>query len=116
VWALRSAWDAINPQLTSRLVAGGYRFSTVRAVPTADGGTLDCLESQDAVVHKAAPKALEGQLLPRLSRRCFHLRDRGGLKQAVQQARHLVAGSRYPFVARSDARGYYAQVLQTLGL
>ena len=68
-WALRSAWDAINPQLTSRLVAGGYRFSTVRAVPTADGGTLECLESQDAVVHKAAAKALEGQLLPRLSRR-----------------------------------------------
>jgi RNA-directed DNA polymerase len=113
VWHVRSEWARISPRLTARLSAGAYRLSTVRAIATDESGLLECLESQDAVVHKAAALALEGQLLPRLSRRCFHLRGRGGIKRAVQRARHLVAGGRYLFVARSDARGYYAHIRHT---
>lgn len=62
----------------------------------------------DALVLKCLALALEN-VLP-VSNLCEHVRGHGGGKASVLSAhRHLTAG-RYPFVCRTDIRGYYGQI------
>jgi hypothetical protein len=51
--------------------------------------------------------------LYRLSEHCYHLPGHGGCKGAVVAVREALANGRYPFVLRSDARGYYANIGHT---
>ena len=41
---------------------------------------------------------------------CYHLKGRGGIKQATQELRNLLDTGKYPYVIRSDAKGYYAHI------
>ena len=45
-----------------------------------------------------------------VSRKCYHLKGRGGAAGALEEIRRLLHEGRYRFVARSDARRYYASI------
>ena len=113
VWHLRWNWPTRQPIVQENLRCGRHRLSPVRVVATPEGERLECWEPEDALVLKAAALALEERLLPQLSASCYHLRGRGGVKGAVQQTAHLLRSGTYRFVARSDAKGYYANIHHT---
>jgi len=45
-----------------------------------------------------------------LGSRCYHLKGRGGIKEATQDLRSYIASDDYPYIIRSDAKGYYAHI------
>jgi len=61
---------------------------------------------------------LNEQLLQRLHSKeerhigseCYHLKGCGGIKKATQDVKKLLSSSQYPYVIRSDAKGYYAHI------
>jgi hypothetical protein len=82
-------------------------------VLTTAGERLECWEPQDALILKMVSQRLEPLLLPHLSRHCHHLKGRGGVKRAVHSVRQALLTGDYPDVARSDAKGYYANIQHT---
>lgn len=40
----------------------------------------------------------------------FHLKGRGGIKQATLEVTQLLADGKYPYIIRSNAKGYYASI------
>lgn len=96
---------------TALTIPGGHRLSPVslRHVRGSER-MVECWEAVDAWILKALALLLTPILGARLSRRCFHLPGRGGGKGAVRALREAIATGRYHFVARSDARGYYAGI------
>ncbi|ECZ3345904.1 hypothetical protein F7I80_21510 [Salmonella enterica] len=55
----------------------------------------------------------EASVLP-VSRWCEHLRGHGGGRASVRQTHARLLSGRYPFVFRTDIRGYYARISKTL--
>ena len=115
-WLFQSVHGAAKVALikrTRRALAtpGGYRLSPVslRRVRRCQS-LVECWEAEDAWVLKALALMLTPILCRVLSRHCYHLPGRGGAKGAVRAVREAVASGRYGFVARSDARGYYANI------
>jgi len=61
---------------------------------------------------------LNKQLLQRLHSKeerhvgseCYHLKGCGGINKATQDVKKLLSSSQYPYVIRSDAKGYYAHI------
>jgi len=61
---------------------------------------------------------LNEQLLQRLHSKeerhigseCYHLKGCGGINKATQDVKKLLSSSQYPYVIRSDAKGYYAHI------
>ncbi|EBO9885165.1 hypothetical protein EF60_23605 [Salmonella enterica] len=49
-----------------------------------------------------------------VSRWCEHLRGHGGGRASVRQTHARLLSGRYPFVFRTDIRGYYARISKTL--
>ena len=41
---------------------------------------------------------------------CYHLKGRGGIPKALCDLQSLISSERYRYVARSDAKGYYAHI------
>lgn len=41
---------------------------------------------------------------------CYHLKGRGGVKKAIKDLQTLLDCGDYPYVIRSDAKGYYAHI------
>ena len=115
VWHFRWNWNTWKPQLLAHLRASGpgYRLSPVPRVLTAAGERLECWEPQDALILKLVSQRLEPLLLPHLSRHCHHLKGRGGVKRAVHSIRQVLLTGQYTYVARSDAKGYYANIQHT---
>ncbi|MGK0185781.1 MAG: RNA-directed DNA polymerase [Verrucomicrobiales bacterium] len=107
VWKSPDVLRALGNALRS---PGGHRLSPVGVVETAQGERLECWEAIDALVLKALALLLTPFLTRHLSPRCFHLPGRGGAKGAVRGVCEALRSGRYPFVARSDARGYYANI------
>ncbi len=115
VWHFRWNWNTWKTRLLTHLKSAhpSYRLSPVRRVLTAAGERLECWEPQDSLMLKLLAEHLQPVLLPALSNHCHHLKGRGGIKRAVHQVRQTVETGDYPFVARSDAKGYYANIQHT---
>ena len=72
------------------------------------------LETQDTAVIDW----LKDQLLQRITAseddscgaRCYHLKGNGGIAKASEDLRLLLDSGDYPYVIRSDAKGYYAHI------
>lgn len=107
VWNVRWRWAEIKPQLQAALLAGRYRFRPVDRYRTQDGA-IEVWSSLDALVLKAMAIVLTRHLAPQLSQHCYHLVGRGGAKAAVRAVAERLAD--YPFVFRTDVKGYYASI------
>ncbi len=110
VWRLRERWDKLRGGLLNALDTGRFRFQPVQMANGRDGKRYECWEAEDAVVLKMVSLTLESILSKRLSKRCYHLPGHGGCKGAVTAVREALHAGRYPFVLRSDARGYYSNI------
>ena len=74
------------------------------------GKVIHLWNAQDALVQKAMALVL-GPQWP-ISPRCTHMKGHGGLKGALRWLRAKLP--RFSFVFRSDVKGYYANIDQTL--
>ena len=115
VWHFRWNWHTWKTRLLAHLKSPhpSYCFSPVRRVLTAAGERLECWEPQDSLMLRLLAEHLQPVLLPALSSHCHHLKGRGGIKRAVHQVRQTIETGDYRFVARSDAKGYYANIQHT---
>lgn len=86
------------------------RFSPVRVLSTPHSGWLECWEPDDLLLLRKITRRLQPRIQAAPSRNCFHLKGHGGAKGALQAIRRLLDTRRYSFVARSDAKGYYANI------
>ena len=107
VWHVRHWWAREQRLLQAQLRAGTYRLSECRLVRGRER-TSEIWCATDALVLKALALVLTAHLNPHLSRRCFHLAGRGGLKGAVRAVAGQVA--RQTFVFRTDVKSYYASI------
>ena len=115
VWHFRWNWHTWKTRLLAHLKSPhpSYRLSPVRRVLTAAGERLECWEPQDSLMLRLLAEHLQPVLLPALSSHCHHMKGRGGIKRAVHQVRQTIETGDYRFVARSDAKGYYANIQHT---
>ena len=86
------------------------RFSPVRVLSTPHSGWLECWEPDDLLLLRKITRRLQPRIQAATSRNCFHLKGHGGAKGALQAIRRLLDTRRYSFVARSDAKDYYANI------
>ncbi|EAQ9101575.1 hypothetical protein DVZ67_24150 [Salmonella enterica subsp. enterica serovar Saintpaul] len=112
IWHLRFHWASERGRILKALHAGTYRFSPLSLVSRADGSQVAVWSSADALVIKCLSLYLEN-ILP-VSHRCEHLRGHGGGKASVQRTHSRLLSGRYPFVFRTDIRGYYAHISRPL--
>ena len=59
----------------------------------------------DALVLKVVTKIVEKCIFSRISKRCFHVKGRGGLKGAIREA--IANREKCPFVFKTDVKSYY---------
>ncbi|EGZ4409823.1 hypothetical protein ACS34_004964 [Salmonella enterica subsp. enterica serovar Poona] len=112
LWHLRFHWNTERARILRSLHAGTYRFQPLSLVSRADGSQVAVWSSADALVIKCLTLYLEN-VLP-VSRWCEHLRGHGGGRASVRQTHARLLSGRYPFVFRTDIRGYYARISKSL--
>lgn len=112
IWHLRFHWTSERPRLLSLLNAGQFRFSAMRVISRADGSRLAVWDACDALVIRCLCLLLT-PVLP-VSRLCEHVRGHGGGKASVRKVRDRLLSGRYPYVCRTDIRGYYAHIRQDI--
>ncbi len=89
-------------------VSGRFRFG-VRTWLTLPGNRgAEITDARDALAERVLAGILQLILRLVLSPRCFHLKDRGGLKAAVREVMREAGENR--FVFRTDVRSYYESV------
>ena len=110
IWQLRFHWHASKAPLLQRLRSGRYTFSPLQRVTKANGEVIHLWSSQDALVIKAMAVGLAQAL--NISPNCTHVKGHGGLKQTVARVQRQLPV--YPFVMRTDVKGYYAAIDQVL--
>lgn len=116
VWHLIFHREQLLPEIMTTLRGGRYRLSPMEVVTKGNGEEIALWSAADALVLKLLTLTLQ-EHLP-LHRSCTHLRGHGGHKYAVHQTHNWIAGGAYPFVCKTDIRGYYASIdkLQLLEL
>lgn len=113
IWHFRFTISQWLPLLQEKLSKGSFTLSPVKVVKTTDGSLLECWEPQDSLVLKYTALLLEPKLrehIPTLAKDCYHLSGSGGVKAAVAKVKNLTRCGHYPYIARSDAKGYYANI------
>ena len=110
IWNLRHHWHQLRGRVSDALRRGTFRFSPVRLIDLKNGHRVEVWDAVDSLVQKMLGLALTPLLAERLSRRCFHLTGRGGIKGGVRALRDALASGEHRFVMRSDVRGYYANI------
>ncbi|MBB4820626.1 hypothetical protein HNP29_004021 [Pseudomonas alcaligenes] len=106
IWDLRFHWPQQGPGVFSEVLAGRYRLSPMRVQRSA-GRSWVQWSARDALVLKWVALEVQG-LLP-LHHRCTHVRGHGG-RQVLAEIGQAVASGDYPFVYRTDIRGYYRHI------
>ncbi|MEM9281592.1 MAG: reverse transcriptase/maturase family protein [Verrucomicrobiota bacterium] len=111
----QSAADYLHRALT---LPGFHRLSPVTmkekqeacGAPDPRHRRFESWDALDAFVLKGIALLLTPLITQVVPRVCFHLPGRGGMKGAIRAVRDAIASGRYPFIAKSDAKGYYANI------
>lgn len=111
IWHLRFHWQRERARILVALNAGTYRFSAMRLVTTAGGEKRAVWDAADALVLRCMTRLLE-QLLP-VSVLCEHVRGHGGGRASVRQTHARTLSRRWPWICRTDIRGYYGHICGT---
>jgi hypothetical protein len=107
IWCLRRDWQQIKHQLLDALNDGSYQFSPLTRYEFSDA-TVSLWSSRDMIALKLITQALQQQMGEHLSKNCYHVKSRGGLKKAVTNT--CTALPNYKYAMRSDIKGYYASI------
>ena len=110
VWDIRFHWQKEQQVLAQSLQNQTYRFAPLQRIEKATGELIHLWSSRDAMVLKRLANLLPGKL--GLSSRCTHVKNHGGLKATVADVQRGLRGYRY--VVRTDIRGYYEHIDQSV--
>ena len=106
VWSLRFNWPDERARIQHDLLTESYRFEPLSVVTNQAGETLHIWSARDALVLKALTITLHCHLP--VSKRCVHVKGRGGAKAAVRAVRKRLPS--HQFVLKTDIQSYYASV------
>jgi RNA-directed DNA polymerase len=108
IWELRRRGKDGCGRLMRDFADGKFRFGIRAWVMLPDGRETEITDARDALAERVLCGILQNILAPVLSERCFHLKERGGLKAATREV--IQALDRNEFVFRTDVKSYYASV------
>lgn len=108
IWHLRFHWRAERPRILGLLQAGDWQLSPLQVIRKADGTRCAVWSACDALVIRCLTLLLT-PVLP-VSRLCTHVKGHGGGKRGLHDITRLVRAGRYPWVCRTDIRGYYGRI------
>ncbi|MCE5983552.1 reverse transcriptase domain-containing protein [Pseudomonas sp. LF19] len=108
IWHLRFHWQTERVRIRNALAGGTYRFEPMSRVSKASGETVVLWSAADALVIKCLTLLLQASLP--VHRACEHIRGHGGGAASVARVHRLVRAKHYPFICRTDIRGYYANI------
>lgn len=109
VWHLRHHWRAHQETLLVQLLQGDYRLSPMQVVGQG-ANSLAIWGARDALVLKWVALQI-APLLP-LHARCEHVKGHGGGKASIERLSAILQQGTYPWVCRTDVKGYYANIDQ----
>jgi len=107
VWDLRFNWATRKAVIQSQLLSGEYRLSPIRSYDI-DGEFISSWDASDALVLKALTLTLQPLFSTASYTHCTHLKDAGGIHQAVKQVRQNQTS--YKHILKSDAYHYYESI------
>lgn len=107
VWHLRFHWLQQGEALYRQVCRGNYRLQPMQVHQCRDRRWVQWC-AQDALVLKWVALQVENRLP--MHERCAHIKGRGGGKQSVSEVWRALASRRFPFVYRTDIRGYYRHI------
>jgi RNA-directed DNA polymerase len=110
VWHFRRQYSAIKSDLLGLINSGRYQFSPQQKIIKRDGQIIHLWGSPDVLVMKLIANRLSVSLP--LSNRCTHIKGHGGLKQTIVEVQSNL--SDYPYVCKTDVKGFYASINQYL--
>lgn len=105
IWDLRFNWQTERGALLDALRQGNYRLSPMQIVGTSQNAVWS---SRDALVLKWVALKITGHLP--LHERCEHVRGHGGGRASVQRLHDVLNSGEYPWVCRTDIKGYYGAI------
>ncbi len=105
IWDLRFHWETTRTDFLQQLQTGKYRLSPMRVT----GRNQRMMwTARDALALKWLAVRIQGQLP--LHEKCEHVKGHGGGKSSVVRLSSAVQTGEYPWVCRTDIRGYYGSV------
>lgn len=109
IWHLRFHWHTVRNSLLRELLAGRYRL-TPMTLCRGRREDLALWSAQDALVLKWVALCIQ----PRLSlpARCEHVKGHGGGSSSVARMTKALQAERYPWVCRTDVKGYYGSMVK----
>ena len=107
IWRLRIRWNSIKDGLLKQLNDGSYTFDMLERYEF-DDATISLWSSQDMIALKLIAQALAARMDDHIPQSCYHIKDRGGLKRAVNHTQ--AALSEHHYVMRSDIKSYYQSI------
>lgn len=106
VWHLRFHWARLAGPLLQRVLAGDYRLSPMQRLGRGEEARV-IWSAQDALVLKWVA-LMVAPWLP-LHPACEHIRGMG-VHASRRRLHQALQGQHYPFVLRTDIRGYYQHI------
>ena len=107
VWDLRFNWATRLAVIQSQLLSGEYRLSPLRSYDI-NGEFISSWDASDAGVLKALTLTLQPLFSTESYTHCTHLKDAGGIHEAVKQVRQNQTS--YKHLLKSDAYHYYESI------
>lgn len=107
VWHLRFHWPQQGEALYQQVCSGNYHLQPMQLHRYHDSRWVQWC-AQDALVLKWVALQVEKRLP--MHERCAHIKGRGGGRQSVREVWQALASGHYPFVYRTDIRGYYRHI------
>ena len=108
VWDLRFHWKNRRNALFRQVVQGEYRLKPMLCYRTRNNERVMQWAADDALVLKWLTLQVDGKLP--VHERCEHRKHGGGVRASVRRLHRAIQEEEYPFVYRTDIRGYYRHI------
>ena len=86
IWHFRWRWSENRSLVINSFLDGNYQLDVQRRTTIRTRDEIDICKPMDALVLKVVTKIVEKCIFSRISKRCFHVKGRGGLKGAIREA------------------------------
>jgi RNA-directed DNA polymerase len=108
IWNLRRDWKTLKPKILHQLNHGSYTFSPLTIYTFNDGVMISLWSSEDMLALKIITNALSRHMGKQIPASCYHVKDHGGLKKAVDDTYGAIP--KYTHVFRTDVKSYYDSI------
>jgi len=108
IWDFRFHYQQERQSIKWQISHRRYRFKPMLVINKADDSQAAIWSSRDAMVLKCLTLVCQN-ILP-CHRLCTHIAGHGGHKYTVQKTHDYLKGGHYPYVCKTDIKGYYANI------